>query len=92
MNEAKLANWDDVAECYRVEGLELARATRLSLTIRHVLNSHVPEKTHRAHSAKEQQGEAVGGSALWDSATARTKRTEQLVGRAKLLAASPTEV
>ena len=61
LSEATLANWDYVSERYQLEGMELARATRMSLTVRHVLNSRTPEE--RRHEAQSCTGHSIDGVA-----------------------------
>ena len=75
LTQAKLANWERLSECHQVENLELARSTRLSFTVRHVLNSSAPKEAGEVDDSRCTEENA----ALRESATARVGRAEQLV-------------
>ena len=76
MTQAKLANWKSLSECHQVENLDLARSTRLSFTVRHVLNSRAPKE---AGEVDDSRRTALENAALRESATARVGRAEQLM-------------
>jgi hypothetical protein len=67
LSEAWISNWPALSDRYRLEGSELARTTRLSLTVRHVLNVRAPEPARPSASQypAPEQGLPDGLSSEW---------------------------
>lgn len=55
LSESRIANWSALSDHVRIEGLEISRATRLSLTVRHVLNSRTPAEAEQARNEQERR-------------------------------------